>query len=902
MAFRTLRRRRINSLHSSIKLNLEALESRLLLAASVGDWINVDISDFDQPGYGQPDAFFSDPLGELTDTDDLAVVYDFLNNDHHDADTTALEALSGGYTLFLDFDGARVYSRSGDFWLGSDYIDIPAYDLSMYGWDGLENQSISYITQFVQEDYAAYHIEVTSVEPASGEYTTIYVGGTNDWFRSGSSVIGVATYDVGNTDASNFGFAFTEELALYQQPYYSNGSVLAFSEYVANLISHEAAHTYGANHVSDPSCMMNPYLPLTPRTQSFGSGTIPGSSQTQDTQSLLGDNLGYTAAGGDDYGDTRTTASLTTVNSTIEGLLERRDDVDAFTFIAGQTSEITVAIDTGIFGNLNSYLQIVRTDNGSLIAENNDLQSTDSGVAFDATAGTSYTILVSGYNYVSSGSYTLSITGPEADGALIIAEIDGCDDGVFTAGAINLLADNPDLDIWRLTNFSAAPVTVTMSLQEGSGFELAGENQIIIPAGEGVTVSVRVNAAFARPLADSLILTVDDAEQTTQTINISVDAYALLSQSRSYSFTDHDGDRVTVMLLGDAQAKLTLGDADEPDINSIEFTGGEGMLIILTGSGRTQLGRLTGTADVNMLMASKVDVVGEIDLNGTIGNAMLGDILGATVHFAATSRSMLQAGAITQSDIQIDGTLGTLRANSINGGSFQTDALGRVMLGSGFTGDLTVTDGDLDSMMVQRGDFSGNINILDGNLKSLMVMGGNMTGTVRVSEILDRMMLLGGTFSGSVHADDTVNMVMARDFNQASLTAMTDIGRVMVMNDMLDSLVAAGYDPDVQLEDCAAALPTVNAHLNSLSVFGTFRGSTIASGVAPDNEGNFINGQGIAAQGTLGSISLRYVETNNNAHPFGVVAQDDVDRLLVNSRSVDETFQQDDFYVTVLKG
>ena len=89
---------------------------------------------------------------------------------------------------------------------------------------------------------------VTADEPASGEYTTIYVGGDNSWFYPGSSVIGVASYDIGNTDPSNFGFIFTEELSIYQQ--YSYGDLDRFSEYMGNVITHEAGHTFAVDNVN----------------------------------------------------------------------------------------------------------------------------------------------------------------------------------------------------------------------------------------------------------------------------------------------------------------------------------------------------------------------------------------------------------------------------------------------------------------------------------------------------------------------------------------------------------------------------------------------------------------------------------------------------------------------------
>ena len=205
---------------------LEKLDSRVLLSAN-WDWIDFegldDLSDFTKTGYGIPDAFYSDPATWGDDSFDLSVGFDYVEVEGDPDQQVGGEPLSellepaaasGVYTLYLDFDGATVYSRAGDFWLGSTSVDIPAYDLGQFGWSGREAESVDYITNFVRDDYAPYNVNVTSDEPSYGQYSTIYVGGTGDWFRPGSSIIGVATYDIGNRDESNFGFAFTEQLGI----------------------------------------------------------------------------------------------------------------------------------------------------------------------------------------------------------------------------------------------------------------------------------------------------------------------------------------------------------------------------------------------------------------------------------------------------------------------------------------------------------------------------------------------------------------------------------------------------------------------------------------------------------------------------------------------------------------
>ncbi|MBN1436026.1 MAG: choice-of-anchor D domain-containing protein [Sedimentisphaerales bacterium] len=477
------------------QFTLERLTPRQLLSTTA-DWLDFlgpieidEYSGFDSPesyvnaylddlnnGYGLPALEYIDEFAE--DADMFAPSVAQTTEDATDTEqayfgsTIPAAASSQTSVLFLDFDGAVVTSRIGDFNLGSSSITIPAYDLSLFGWGGMEQESINQIMQYVSEDYAAYNITVTCQQPTSGEYTTLYVGGTNDWFRPGSGVIGVATYDIGNRDDSNYGFAFSEELDIYAQ--YSYGDVGRFSEYLANLISHEAAHTYGANHVDDTAALMNPYLPLTPRRNMFGSGEIPGTTSFQDTEQLMANNLGYAGAS-DDYGDNFSSARAINLTQVINGMLERRDDVDAFYFTATVSGTVVVDVTTPEYGNLDSTLSIYSYNSGSFIATNDDDgNSTDSCVSFNAVAGQQYSIYVGSSSSNSNGSYTLSFGNPDPHPALVVTDsIGNSSDLRMDFGAVTL-ADHTavitltndgmeDLVISRLTSSGAFELDHTSS-------------------------------------------------------------------------------------------------------------------------------------------------------------------------------------------------------------------------------------------------------------------------------------------------------------------------------------------------------------------------------------------------------------------------------------------------------
>ena len=524
------------------RLQLESLNPRLLLSTGANwfarqDWVEPELPhEFFKPGYGHPDATYADPAcwgpvegyGSDAEFTEPAIISinDNPNAEHsvycscpacmglgdasesqsqdelNDAgevgefgDVPSAEAAGETYVLYLDFDGERVYSRIGDFWLGGNYVDIPAYDLSTYGWEGREAESIQYIEEFIREDYAAFNISVTSTEPPSGEYSTIYVGGNNDWFSPGSGIIGVATYDVSNRDASNYGFAFPEEMGIYYN--YSAGELRNFSEYLANLITHEAGHTYGANHVSDTTAIMNPYLPLSPRRNMFGEGQIPGSASYQDTQSLFGANIGY-AHGADDYGDNYDDAQSISLNSTTTGLLERRDDIDAFNFTASGNGLITVDIDTTEYGNLDSFVRVYRTSDLALLVQNDDYNGElDSYCAWEAVDGVQYTILVSSAGSTSSGSYALTLEQTQGDPVpeLSITDTLGDPDDLTMNFPSIMAGDDYQAD-FRIANNGSADLVVSRLTCDGpydlSITSLPGidSDDITITPGANVLVTV----------------------------------------------------------------------------------------------------------------------------------------------------------------------------------------------------------------------------------------------------------------------------------------------------------------------------------------------------------------------------------------------------------------------------
>lgn len=1196
---------------------------------------------------------------QATTTDSDQIFSDYLasggDSDPTSGDSQATTLLSASsYVLYLDFDGGTVESRSGDFWLGSASIQIPAFDLSNYGWSGREAEAISYITDFIQEDYAAYNVTVTTTEPLSGDYTTMYVGGNNDWFRSGSGVIGVATYDINNSNPSNYGFAFSDELGIYYN--YSGGDLQQFSEYLSNLISHEAGHTFGANHVTNTTAIMNPYLPISPRRLMFGQGQIPGSTSSQDTQSLLASNLGY-ADSADDFGDSVAQAQSITVETTIDGLLERRDDVDVFTFTPASSGILTIDIDTDDFGNLDSLLNVYRTNDMAVLAVNdNYLGARDSYSILEVQQGFQYAVCVSSANANSSGSYSLALAleqdGPEADlvitddlnnpndhvldfsaiyagaqssatftisnhgsadltiseltatgsfgldvssqpgwafddlaiapggqqnvtvtfapgqtgsyngsvkivtndpdepttsilltgtaqapvadlsgldavdfgdidrgqtgsqivtisnaglaeltinnvfvdspfvivsgfdnqaltiapgathdfvvevtaqqrghldgnltivssdpdepiatveldaqicagalciiensqtandnqidfgsvrvgetveetftlvnsgdGRLIItgltveggfvldtnldaglsgddlvlqagesvivtafynpaeieevsgvvtiitdevesaqseimlqaagvgsvleiSEADGLDDNQFDAGTVKTGAVTQFV-AYELTNFGNAAVTVNLALAEGSAFSLVSPQSIIVGPGESYEVQLQLQTALARTVNDTLYLTADDIDETEEQLTLAGDAYAVVGGGERYSFVDHSGDKVTITLSGSARAAVTLGNGQQSDIQSISFLEGDesgkssSLSIKVQGGGSTSLGEISGSAQLRMISAGNVHLMGSgIDLEGSLGALQIGSVLsGADIRFSADQPALMRVEQIVgDSDIDIDGELRMLSTSRFTGGSLRAESIAKIMASGSIDANIEASEGGIDNVTVRDGNLDGSVTA-QGNLGSVNVLNGDLRAALNSDNDISRIMARSGSVSSSIKAGGDINMIQTQNIENATIFARREIKTVNVSNNLLDSLISIGFDHDEYPEYSAGATAQVEASLGSLSVRGTFSATTVAVGVAPDEQGDFINGSAISASGTIGKVTLRNIDTENETMPFGLVAKDDISRLVIarptsaaanHSEGNSYLYHEHDFYVNVL--
>jgi hypothetical protein len=135
--------------------------------------------------------------------------------------------------LFVNFDGAQLTKGFGpgqSFILCNQQATVPASGLST-----ADRQEILAAVQKFYSDVKA-NLSVTATKPTQGAFTTIHVGGSyRDLGCLGNGILGVAPFDVRDSNKSDIGFAFV--------PNNISNTV------IAETIAHEAGHSYGLDHV-----------------------------------------------------------------------------------------------------------------------------------------------------------------------------------------------------------------------------------------------------------------------------------------------------------------------------------------------------------------------------------------------------------------------------------------------------------------------------------------------------------------------------------------------------------------------------------------------------------------------------------------------------------------------------
>jgi hypothetical protein len=338
-------------------------------------------------------------------------------------------------TLFLDFNGHFDAERN---W------DMPAYsrDDDATHFSPAEQYEIRTLWSSVAEDYAPFNINVTTVDPdpnllnTNGNYLRVVMSGGGDP-REGINKGGAGPQGAFADDQTNIAFAFLMDKELPVD----DPNRLRSVRYMAEVVSHEAGHTFGLDHIpliitdhrTDPPTVIveEYYSGDSLRAPIMGDSSLAQrgiwwdginiDGVRQDDMAVIASDANGFGFRPDDHGNDLGNASPLRLDSRAglhaSGVIETTDDVDTFRF---QTGGGFVSIFVSTVGNLHAVVRLFDAQ-GKLVPEAEYDPPDKLNPSVFATVGAGpYFIKVSSYGeYGDVGQYSLKVS--EKTGARIVS-------------------------------------------------------------------------------------------------------------------------------------------------------------------------------------------------------------------------------------------------------------------------------------------------------------------------------------------------------------------------------------------------------------------------------------------------------------------------------------------------
>ncbi len=348
-------------------------------------------------------------------------------------------------TLYLDFNGHSGSEESSmpnfDVWAwfyGS--YSIPGFDL-----DGntsritpAERMAIENVWRVVSEDYSAFDVNVTTVEPGNfsdGVAYRLVIGGDGSELSSvHAGKLGLASREsfARNGSSDNVGFAFAESFNSWFYGTSSSARIMSQALEMGNTASHEFGHALGLLHYGGSNPQRNGIM----HTPDFGlnrerwqaglthdgaDGSTQPPVKSQDDVSVISNpfntvnnTVSYRA---DLEGSSIPTATpLTAIGDGDfrgKGIIHSRFDWDWFRFTSSGDTTITVALDE-YSANLDATLRVYNSS-GNQIASVNDPESAGASINMDLDYGTYFVVVASRGGRGEFGRYDV-LVDTSADG------------------------------------------------------------------------------------------------------------------------------------------------------------------------------------------------------------------------------------------------------------------------------------------------------------------------------------------------------------------------------------------------------------------------------------------------------------------------------------------------------
>ena len=146
-----------------------------------------------------------------------------------------------GQVVYLDFDGASDVVYNGRY-VTTAKFDVPAFDTG-----GGENQYVGAVLTKLNRTFAGTGVTFTTTQPATGTFSSVYVGGDNDVLEEYGEFMGVAEkLDAGNADRDDEAFIFATRLRR------DHPQTDPYKQVLADTVQRTVAHLLGyANNDGD---------------------------------------------------------------------------------------------------------------------------------------------------------------------------------------------------------------------------------------------------------------------------------------------------------------------------------------------------------------------------------------------------------------------------------------------------------------------------------------------------------------------------------------------------------------------------------------------------------------------------------------------------------------------------
>lgn len=335
-------------------------------------------------------------------------------------------------TIYLDFDGATITGTEWNRTAG--VITALPFDIDNVistAFSNAELERIQYIWQRVAEDYAPFHVDVTTEPPS---YDQLHRTDSND-MQFGTTV--VITKSTGVYNCSCGGVAYIGVFNDYGSNSDSYKPALVFydklgpgdEKYVAEAISHEVGHNVGLSHdgVSGGSAYysghgtgVTGWAPIMgagyyQQLVQFSKGEYAGANKTEDDFAVM-QSYGL-ALRSDDYGNAIATASSfsstisgSVISGTMNGVIETAADVDVFAINASAGSFSASVEPASRSPNADLVITLLNSS-GSILATSNPLNALNASISYSLPVTGTYYIQVKGTGQGSASSTGYSSYG-----------------------------------------------------------------------------------------------------------------------------------------------------------------------------------------------------------------------------------------------------------------------------------------------------------------------------------------------------------------------------------------------------------------------------------------------------------------------------------------------------------